>query len=397
MPQSAGALEGLRVLDLGLLVQAPQAAQLLADLGADVIKVELPELGDQARWIPASLDDQRPAYFIGCNRGKRSVTIDLRTGPGRDVFLRLAETADVIVSNFLPGTLEGWGLSYEAVSARNPRIVYACGSAFGPVGPDSDRRGADLAGQASGGLIRRTGPTNLTPVGVTIADHLGSQNMANGILAALYARERTGRGQRVDVSLLGGQIYAQASEYTHYFLTGEELGEVANGHPLLHMLYGIFETKDGHIAIVGVPPAQRDAFFEALGRPDLATDPNVVRGVFTHEIRQALFAELAPAFRERTTAEWEATFRASGQRYAAVRDYAEVARDPGVFENGYLQATETSDGGREVSMGCPIRLSEHPARPGTRAPELGEDTESVLMEIGVTWDEIEALRVGKVI
>ena len=187
-----GALEGIRVLDLGLLVQAPQAGQLLGDLGADVIKVELPGLGDQARWIPASMEDLRPAYFIGCNRGKRSLTLDLRTEAGRDVFLRLAETADVIVSNFLPGTLERWGLSYEEVSARNPRIVYACGSSFGPVGPDADRKGADLAGQAAGGLIRRTGPGNPTPVGVTIADHIGSQNMCNGVLAALFARERTG-------------------------------------------------------------------------------------------------------------------------------------------------------------------------------------------------------------
>ena len=397
MTEPSGALAGLRVLDLGLLVQAPQAAQLLSDMGADVIKVELPGLGDQARWIPASLDDRRPAYFIGCNRGKRSVTIDLRTTAGRDVFLRLAETADVMVSNFLPGTLDGWGLSYEVVSARNPRIVYACGSTFGPVGPDADRRGADLAGQAAGGLIRRTGPSDLRPVGVTIADHIGSQNMANGVLAALYARERTGRGQRVDVSLLGGQIYAQASEYTHFFLTGEELPEVAAGHPLLHMMYGIFETKDGHIAIVGIQEAQRDAFFEAVGRPDLATDPDVVRGFFTHEARRRLFAELAPAFRKRTTGEWETILRASGQRYAAVRDYGEVARDPGVFENGYLQEVETTDGVREIAIGCPIRMSEHPARAGTRAPELGEDTETVLMEIGLSWDEIETLRAAKAI
>ena len=221
---SSGPLAGLRVLDLGLLVQGPQAALLLADLGADVIKIELPGLGDQARWIPISMEDLRAPYFIACNRGKRSVTLDLRKPAGKEVFLRMVERADVVISNFVPGTLDGWGIGYEALAERNPRIVVGSASSFGSVGPDADRRGADLAGQAAGGLIRATGSSSedLSPVGVTIADHLGSQNLANGVLAALYARERTGRGQHVEVSLLGGQIYAQASEFTYTFLTGEE-------------------------------------------------------------------------------------------------------------------------------------------------------------------------------
>lgn len=391
--QSApSALDGLRVLDLGLLVQAPQAAQLLGDLGADVIKVELPGMGDQSRWIPVSPDDRRAAYFIGCNRGKRSITIDLRTDAGRDVFLRLADTADVIVSNFLPGTLDRWGLSYEAVSARNPRIVYACGSTFGPEGPDADRKGADLAGQAAGGLIRRTGPDNPTPVGVTIADHIGSQNMCNGVLAALLVRERTGRGQRVDVSLLGGQIFAQASEYTYTFLTGENPGDVDRGHPLLLMTYGIFATADGYIAIVGVQPPMRKAFFDAIERPELTTDPRFDAPLFTPEQKRAFFDTLEPTFRTRTTADWEQRLRAAGQRYAAVREYTEVAADPGVFENGYLQRVEGADGSSELVVGCPIRLSETPTSPGTTAPELGQHTEEILLEIGLEWPEIEDLR-----
>ena len=210
----SGPLQGIRVLDVGLLVQAPQAAALLSDMGADVIKVELPGFGDQARFIPLSLEDFRSAYFTACNRGKRSLTLDLRTPAGAAVFGRLAETADVVVSNFKPGTMESWGLGYEDLAEHNPRIVWAGGSTFGPAGPDAEREGADLAGQAAGGLVSTTGRDGdpPSPVGVTIADHIGSLNMVAGVLAALHARERTGRGQRVEVSLLGGQIWAQAAE-----------------------------------------------------------------------------------------------------------------------------------------------------------------------------------------
>ena len=142
---SGQALEGIRVIDLGLLVQGPQAAQLLGDLGADVIKVELPEMGDQARWIPISLDDRRAPFFEGCNRGKRSLTLDLRQEAGREVLLKLVEAADVVISNFVPGTLDSWGLGYDALSQRNPRIILGSGSPFGPVGRDSKRKGADIA------------------------------------------------------------------------------------------------------------------------------------------------------------------------------------------------------------------------------------------------------------
>jgi len=397
--QTEGALAGLRVLDLGLLVQGPQAALMLSDLGADVIKVELPGLGDQARWIPISMQDLRAPYFIGCNRGKRSLTLDLRTPAGQDVFLRLVEDVDVVISNFVPGTLEGWGLGYEQLAARNPRIVLGCASSFGSVGPDAERRGADLAGQAAGGLIRATGygADDISPVAVTIADHLGSQNLANGVLAALYARERTGRGQQVDVSLLGGQIYAQASEYTYTFLTGEEVPSPAGGHPLIAMIYGIVPTSDGHLALVGVPEADRDGFFRLVGRPDLRRDPRFDVLLMTDEHRRALFAELAPAFCTKTTAEWGALLREAGIRYAPVLSRSEVADDEGVYENGYLRRIEHPEWGPMPTVGVPIRLSETPATPGDLAPELGQHTEEVLLEIGFEWEEIAKLRETNVI
>jgi crotonobetainyl-CoA:carnitine CoA-transferase CaiB-like acyl-CoA transferase len=394
-----GPLDGLRVLDLGLLVQGPQAALLLGDMGADVVKVELPGFGDQSRWIPVSPQDLRAPYFIACNRGKRSITIDLRRERGREVFLRLADTADVIVSNFVPGTLERWKIDYETVSARNPRIIFGSGSTFGPSGADATRKGADIAGQASGGLIHRTGrdADSMTPIGVTIADHIGSQNLANGILAALLARERTGRGQKVEVSLLGGQIYAQASEYTYAFLTGRNPGRAERGHPLIPMLYGVFPTADGQIAIVGVTPPFRSAFFAALGRPELVDEPRFATPILAPDSRRELFDILAERFRTRTTAEWERILAESGQRYAAVRDYLEVARDESPYANGYLQRIEHPEWGAISMIGSPIRLSATPIRPKAFAPELGQHTEEILLELDYDWDEIAALRDAKAI
>jgi len=394
-----GPLAGLRVLDLGLLVQGPQAALLLADLGADVIKIELPGLGDQARWIPISLQDLRAPYFIACNRGKRSVTLDLRKDRGRDVFLRMAESADVVISNFVPGTLEGWRIGYDELARRNPRVILGTGSSFGSRGPDAGRRGADLAGQAAGGLIRATGsdPDDAGPIGVTIADHIGSQNLANGVLAALYARERTGRGQHVEVSLLGGQIYAQASEFTYTFLTGQDVPPPAGGHPLIPMIYGIVPTRDGHMALVGVPGPDRDRFFELIDRADLRKDPRFDVLLMSDENRRALFAELSRSFRTRTTSEWGALLREAGIRYAEVRSRSEVAQDEGVYANGYLQRIEHPEWGTLPMVGVPIQLSETPSRAGELAPELGQHTEEVLLELGFEWEEIAALRDAEVL
>src|SRR3954453_7851194 len=249
-----GALDGIKVIEAGLLVQGPQAAATLAEWGADVVKVELPGFGDQSRWLPVQPGDARSAYFIGCNRGKRSVTADLRTPGGREGFLRLGGGGDVVITNFAPGTMEGWGLGYDDVAARNPRIVYAAGSTYGTKGTDATREGADLSAQAAGGLVSTTGRDGqeLTPVGATIADHIAAQNLVGGIVAALYAREKTGRGQSVTTSLVGGQIWAQASEYTGCLLRGRPAGRSNRGHPLIPGLYGIFRTEDGWIAVVGI-------------------------------------------------------------------------------------------------------------------------------------------------
>lgn len=386
-----GALDGLKVVEAGLLVQGPQAAATLHDWGADVVKVELPGFGDQSRWILTPDGDGRPPYFIGCNRGKRSATVDLRTPAGREIFLRLAEWADVVITNFKPGTMDGWGLGYTDLSARNPRIVYAAGSTFGPVGDDAGREGADLAGQAAGGLIATTGADGgePTPIGATVADHIASQNIVAGVLAALIARGRTGRGQVVETSLVGGQIWAQASEYTSFLLTGRVPRRANHGNSLIAGVYSIYPTADGWIAIVGVVGPAREAFFELLGQAGLAERYNAP--LLTEAEKDALFAELSPVFSGRTTAQWCATLTAAGIRHAPVRDYAAVAADPTVWENGYLiRGSEV--GVPDDVVGTPVRFSATPAVAAGTAPELGQHTEEVLLELGYTWDDIGRLR-----
>jgi CoA:oxalate CoA-transferase len=389
-----GALDGIRVIDAGIIVQGPQAGQTMVDMGADVIKVEMPGLGDQARWIPISANDSRAPYFIANNRGKRSITLDLRLPDGAEAFLRLIETADVVISNFKAGTLDEWGVGYEDAAARNPRIIYGMGTTFGPEGPAAAREGADLAGQAAGGLISTTGMDDgdPSPVGAVIADHIGAQNMTIGILAAIVAREQTGRGQRIDVSLFGSQLYAQNAEYTSYFLTGKAPGRANRGHPLLPAVYGLVETADGWLALVGVPPQQRDGFYAAIGRSELLEDQRFQPFILDPQDRKELFTELTKTFRTRTTAEWGDALTAAGCRWAPVNDYAAATADPHSMINGYMQDIDHPEYGKVKMMGSPIRMSDTPVVPGRISPELGADTELLLVELGYDWDQITNMR-----
>ena len=390
----AGALKGIKVIEVGLLIQGPQAAALLADMGADVIKVELPGIGDQGRYIFLGDGDLRSAVFIGCNRGKRGLTLDLRHEQGANIFKKLTETADIVISNFKPGTLDEWGLGYEDLAAINPRIIWAAGSTFGPVGPDAAREGADLAGQSAGGLISTTGSEGdpPTPVGAFIADHIGSLNMVSGILAALHSRHESGRGQRIEVSLVGGQIWAQATEYTHYLLTGNIPGRSNFGHPLIPAAYRIFQTADGWIGLIGLSAEAKDVFFALVGRPEMAMDPRFDALLLSPEELKSLVGELEPIFLERTTDEWCELLQEAGARFAPVRNYAEVVADKGVWENDYFVEVKDAAGQSQRVVGTPIRMSETPLQPSAIAPDLGQHSEEILKEAGYSAADIEEFR-----
>jgi crotonobetainyl-CoA:carnitine CoA-transferase CaiB-like acyl-CoA transferase len=388
-----GPLEGVRVLEAGLLVQGPQASLTMQEWGADVIKIELPGFGDQARWLPISRGDRRSAFFAAYNRGKRSMTIDLRVPKGRDVFLCLVKDADVVITNFKPGTMEGWGLGYADATACNERIIYAMGSSFGPEGPDAAREGADLSAQAAGGLISTTGGNGADPsaIGATIADHISGQNLLSGILAALYAREHTGRGQLIETSLLGGQVWAQAGEYTRYLLSGQVSGPSARSHPMIPGIYGVFPTADGWIAIVGTAGPARDVFYRTIGRPDLIERFSSL--MYFEEDKAALWPILDEVFSTKPTAEWCELLGAAGLRFAPVRDHAEVAADPGVRANGYIARVEDLDapGDTVEVVRAPVRFSDSVPAVRFRVPELGQHTEEVLLEAGYSWDDIASL------
>jgi crotonobetainyl-CoA:carnitine CoA-transferase CaiB-like acyl-CoA transferase len=388
-----GTLDGVRVLEAGLLVQGPQVSLTMLEWGAQVIKIELPGFGDQSRWLPISRDDRRSPWFTAYNRGKRSMTIDLRVPRGRDVFMRLVEEADVFVSNFKPGTLDAWGVGYGEASRRNPRIIYAMGSSFGPEGPDAQREGADLSGQAGGGIISTTGGagSDPSPIGATIADHISGQNLLAGVLAALYARERTGRGQLIETSLLGGQVWAQAGEITKYLMSGVMTGPSNRGHSMVPGIYGMFATSDGWIAIVGVAGQLRDRFYETLGRPDLIERFSGL--LYFEDDKATLWPILDEVFATKTTAEWCDLLGAAGLRFAPVRDHAAVARDPGVRINGYIESVENPDASDSTLdvVRTPVRFSESASTAPVRPPELGQHTEEVLLEAGYSWDDITSL------
>jgi crotonobetainyl-CoA:carnitine CoA-transferase CaiB-like acyl-CoA transferase len=307
---------------------------------------------------------------------------------------RLVETADIVLSNFQPGTLEEWGLGYEDLSRINPRIICAAGSFLGPAGDDAGREGADMVGQAYGGLISTTGDDggSMTPIGALVADHCGAQNLTTGILAALFARERTGVGQRVDVSLLGGQIWLQAVEFTHLLLTGEEAGRSNGGHPLVQALYGIFPTADGYVAIAGCPDHLWPGMIRAVERPDLHDNPRFGSYFTTAEIKAELREVFTEIFLTRTTAEWSKRLEAEAQRFAPVRTHAEVAADPQSFANGYLVEVDHPEWGRVKMVGSPITMSGTPTRWGVEVAELGQHTEEVLVEAGFSWEEVAELR-----
>ena len=294
-------LEGIKVIEIGQEIQGPFAGLFLADLGADVVKVENKETGDLSRWMAASLiggPGVRNAavshYFIAMNRGKRSITADLKNSAAIEIVRRMVKAYDVLLTNYRPGVLDRLGLGYEEVRKLNPRIVYAQGSSWGPKGPWVMRPSRDTLAQAASGIMAKTGMPNDPPLaaGIFVADHTGALSLAGGILAALVARERTGQSQKVNVSIYGTMIAMQGMEINYTSITGQEPERAGRGHQFLHGVWGAFPTKDGHICIAGVDDKRWPAFCRIMGIEELEKDPeygdNVTRNFHGEKIQSVL-------------------------------------------------------------------------------------------------------------
>ena len=390
-----GALDGIRVLDLTIWQQGTSASAMLADLGADVVKIEDPSGGDPGRGLwRIEKAGGLSGYFQALNRGKRSVALDLKRPEGRNVCLRLAETADVFLTNFRPGVCERLGIGYDAVAKVNPGIVYACASGYGREGPNARDGGFDILGQARGGLMAVTGEPDGFPKnsGAPIADQVGGMMAAFGILAALLHRDRTGEGQQVDVSLLGSVMALQSFNITSYLLSGDLPRRFPRGG--FGPFWNVYQGSDGkHFALAMLLNRGWRETCEAIGRPELEQDERFA-GYRDRVLTNAaeLIAIFDKAFARRPADEWVRALNERGVFCARVQDYEEIARDPQVLANEYIVDVPREDGPPVRMVSTPVQLSKTPARIQSMAPELGQHTEQVLLEAGYSWDEIEALR-----
>jgi crotonobetainyl-CoA:carnitine CoA-transferase CaiB-like acyl-CoA transferase len=394
-----GALSGIRVLDFTRYQQGPYATSLLADMGAEVIKIE-PRLDGE--WGRQTERDEAgfSAYFESYNRGKRSITIDIRRPEGRAVVERLAPHVDVLVENFRPGFMERVGLGYERLRLLNPRLIYAAASAFGPQGPLAERPGYDHIAQAVGGLMVEQGggpghePQPALP---GAADQVSAMLFAFSIASALVARERTGEGQRIDVSLLGSMMAFQGRQITRFLRTGQQGRARFRRSPV----YSHYRAQDGWVAIAAQDPKRWLPFCRALGRPDMMDDPRFAGPWERHHHADELETVLEEVFARGTVAEWIERLTAQDVPCGPVNDYRALTAGDELAEqltaNGYLATVDHPNLGTLRTAGIPIQMSGTPPDPVRPAPELGQDTEDVLLAIGYTWEELEQLRRDEVI
>ena len=392
-------LEGIRVLDLTIWQQGTYASALLADLGADVIKVEENGAGDPGRsfWVEPSLG--LSGYFEAHNRGKRSIALDLKDPRGRDVFMRLVEDADVFLNNFRIGAIERLGLGYDAVAAINPRIIYAQASGYGPAGPDADAGAFDFLAQARGGIASTNGEPDDPPIPlpVPIADQAGALHACIAILAALAGRAQHGRGCRVDTSLLGSMVSLQSFDITNYLFSGQMRERSFRGGR--RPFWRIYRAGDGKWFVIGMllDRAWPDVC-RILGRLDLLDDPRF--DSFSKRVganAPDLIAALDEVFATSTAREWIDRLNSVGMFAAPVQDHHEVTEDPQVVANAYVRDVPRP-GAAPVRMATSgITIDGEPVPIRGLAPQLGEHTEEVLLEAGYTWEQISELRAAGVI
>ncbi len=411
-----GALSGIKVLDLSRVLAGPWATQMLADLGADVIKVERPVAGDDTRhWGPPFLQDaqgndtREASYFTACNRNKRSITIDMAHPEGQALLRRMAQEADVVVENFKVGGLKQYGLDYDSLKALNPKLVYCSITGFGQDGPYAERAGYDLMVQAMCGLMSITGHADGQPgggplkVGVAVIDVFTGLYASNAILAALNARDNarngTGEGQYIDMALLDVGMAVLANQAAGYLATGKAPERAGNIHPSLAP-YQDFPTRDGNVLLAIGNDGQFARFCAAVNHPEWAQDARFATNTARVQNRTALLALMVPLMQTRGTQEWIALLEDKVVPCGPINTVAQAFADPQVRHRGIAQSLprQAGDGiGHVATVANPMRLSATPVTYRSAPPTLGQHTHEVLREMGVSEARISALYAKQVI
>jgi len=390
----AGPLDGIRVLDLTQVLFGPFATMILSDLGAEVIKIERPKIGDIARGN-GPLVRGLSSYFLSLNRGKKSVTLDLTTEQGVEVFLELTKNADVLVQNFTPGTMEKLGLSYEKVREYNPRIIYAAGSGFGQYGPYAEKSAFDIIIQAMGGIMSITGEEGGPPVrpGASYGDIAAGLFLCIAILAALQERNTSGEGQYVDISMLDCQVTVLENAFVRYLNTGEIPHAIGTRHPVIAP-FQAFQTKDGYIAVAlrGGVKDQWPLYCAAIDRVDIIDDPRFRNGWLRTQNYEELKPILTEAMKAKTTREWVEELERVGIPCGPVNTIDQVASDPQILAREMIIDVQHPDAGKFKVVNTPFKFSRTPYRAERASPDLGEHTEDILGQLlGMTHKEISEL------
>ncbi|WP_420995695.1 CaiB/BaiF CoA transferase family protein [Cupriavidus sp. 30B13] len=399
------ALDGVRVLDLSRILAGPWCAQNLADLGAEVIKVERPGVGDDTRswgppWLPGG--DGKPSrdatYYAGANRGKRSVTLDIASAEGQAIVRELAARSQIVLENYKVGDLKRYGLDYDSLKAINPALVYCSITGYGQEGPSAHKPGYDFIFQGIGGLMSITGERDDLPgggpqkVGVAVVDMLTGMYATVAVLAALRHAERTGEGQRIDMALLDAVVAVGATPIIAQRVTGKVPGRFGNAHANM-VPYHVFATADGYMIVAAGNDGQWQAYCRGVERPDLAQDERFVTGSGRIVNREVLVPLLEAHMRTRTTAHWVEALEREGIPCGPINDYAQVLEDPQVRHRELQVDLVRSDGGVCPTVKSPLRLSATPVRYDAAPPRLGEHTDSVLGDIlGMSAERIGELR-----
>ncbi|MFN2646580.1 MAG: CaiB/BaiF CoA transferase family protein [Burkholderiales bacterium] len=405
----AGPLSHIRVLDLSRVLAGPWASQNMADLGAEVIKIERPGSGDDSRafgppWIKdaAGRDTKDSAYFSSANRGKKSVTLNIAAAEGQSIARELAKKADVLIENYKFGDLGRYGLAYDDVRAINPRIVYCSVTGFGHTGPYRERPGYDFMIQGMGGMMSVTGEPDDVPgggpqrAGVPIADIITGMYASIAICAALAYRERSGKGQQLDLALLDSQIALLAYQNTNYFATGVAPKRIGNLHPNI-VPYQPFRCADGDVILACGNDNLYRKFCEAAGCPELASDARFATNAKRVENRAELTRLLGAIFKQRSKREWLERLEAAGVPNGPINDVAQVYEEPQVKARAVRRELKHGAGAVLPVAASPMRFSETPVEYRQAPPLLGEHTEEVLRALGKTDAEIARLRAEKVI